>query len=263
MDHGGFMRTGTGLFFLLFLLTSCSPAITGISGSSLIHNSYPPVSISANTPLELQAYGREFVSLKSDILTLQPLGIFDFAVYSDSRQGPVTRSAHSIVLRLGNENAWVFTKESFKGSNSFSLSNTGFDGMAFTEQLMVVIARDDWFSDMWLASGREVPERWLAKRFSSSPSDDIRFVAEYREPWPACLDEEALRLGLPASSSYDSCLRPFLRRAASAFTIQRQPGDTVLPPSGPTLLTRPDHAPNPTKLAGEVEQNDRRSLRGF
>jgi hypothetical protein len=188
---------------------------------------------------------------------LQPAGFFDFAVYSDALEGPLTVSAHSIMLRPTSDDLWRFTMESFKEPYTFSLSNTGFDGMAFVARLMVVQSAGDWFSDMWAASGRAVPERWIARRFSASPDQSVRYVAEYREPWPACLDEEALRLGLLSGASYDSCLRPFMQRSEKAFSIERGAPETMLPPAGPVRLSIPPYAPDPTKLAGEVEQDDR------
>ena len=247
--------------FLPLILSACSPAITGVTGNSLTRNNFPSATITANEPLQLLGYGRQFVTLRSDILTLRPTGIFDYAVFSDSKEGPVTRSAHSIMLRPTDQNQWRFVLESWRGPNTFFMRGTGFDGMNWTEQLMSVTSQGDWFSDMWVASGREVPERWLAKRFSATPADFVRMVAEYREPWPDCMAPDIRSLELVSNA--DECLGPFLKRADTAFSIQRAALDTSVPPAGPSVLTLPPTAPNATRLAGEVEERDMGFRGGF
>ncbi len=253
---GGLMRIRSGTLSLLLplLLAACSPAFTGVSGEGLVRTGYPRAVITAEPPLRLMAYGRRYVTLKSDIMMLQPTGAFDYAVYSDSTDGPVTKSAHSIILRPTDERRWRFVLESWKAPNAFAMSSTGFDGMTWTEQLMTVPSEGDWFSDMWRASGREVPERWLVKRFSATPAEYVRMVAEYRESWPACLPDEIQWLELVPNAG--ECLGPFLKRADAAFSIQRGSAGSVAAPAAPSILTEPSSSPNPTKLAGEVEQRD-------
>ena len=240
---------------LPLMLSACTPAFTGVTGNSLTRNNFPTGTITANEPLRLVAHGRQFVALRSDTMTSRPTGFFDYAVFSDSTEGLVTRSAHSIMLRPTNANQWRFTMETWRGPNTFVIRNTGFDGMNWTEHLMSVPSQGDWFSDMWVASGREVPERWLVRRLSATPASFVRMVAEYREPWPPCMDPDIRSLDLVSNPG--ECLAPFLERADAAFTIQRAALDPAIPPAGPSVLTLPSSAPNAARLAGEVEENDR------
>ncbi len=225
-----------------------TPALTGVSGSSLFSTQYPPVAVAANAPLTLKGYGNLWVSLyNQESLTTQPTGSFAYAVYSGGDSGPVTRHAHALIVRP-QSGVWSFQLESFKGPDTFSLSKSDIGGITWTAQIMRVASRGDWFSAMWTENKRSVPELWIAKRFSATPDRQVRMVAEYREPWPECLDPMIPDLSLTPAD----CLKGFLGRADAAFTLDA-PVPAVQETPAPSMLHVPPVQPNTRKLAGEVQ----------
>ena len=239
---------------LLLLLAACTPARTGVVDGSLASTLYPPISVEVDSSLVLHGHGREWVTLATNLLTTRPLGSFDYAVYSGGgAEGPVTRHAHVIFLRPENTWTWVFVPESQGMLGALYYRQTAMDGMTVTEQIMPVSAKGDWLSALWRANGREVPERWLARRFSATPDRALRVVAEYREPWPACLPEDAAsRLLVPGE-----CLEDFLQNSGDIFTFIRSVRDADAIVSAPSGLKTPEISPNTRKLAGELrEAND-------
>ncbi len=237
---------------LAALLSGCVPSMSGISGSSLARTRYPRLTISANPPLAMQAYGRQWVSLPSTYLGTEPTGEMDYIVYGDGGEGPVIRHAHALVVRPSNDMAWYFQPESSKGPGALAMGNAEVNGYRWTTQILRVDGETDWFSAMWRESGREVPALWIARRFSATPQRATRVVAEYREPWPECLDPEAKDLVFVRKS----CLEGFLERSDAAFLLDMQAPETIEAPSGPSVLAKPPFQPDMKKLAGELREED-------
>ncbi len=254
------------------LLSACTPRQVGVTRDSLYSSNAPDMSITANAPYKVVGYGKKWPQVKSDILGVTPVAAFEYAVFSDSESGPVRSYVQAATVTMQSPDAWYFAPESFPGTTSFGLSKSQINGDTWTEQLMVVDAPQDWFTQLFAASGRQVPQVWLAKRWSTTPDDYIRVVAEYREPLPDCLlpllqrDESgALRLNKDMPAVAVNCgktLEEFSARAAKAVKFGSfadvAPGGTV-----PNLLTNmPENAPNVRKLAGEVRVVSRGGDRG-
>ena len=250
------MHKTVGFFLLLFfaavLLSGCAGARSGVSGTTLARTEYPRLSMAANAPLALQGYGKKWVSLPSDYLGLLPSGIMDYAVYGAGAEGPLERHAHVFVVQPSDTNRWRFKPDSRIPFDGLFFGRKEIGSYRWNAQILRVIAEKDWFSAMWRDSGREVPERWLARRFSATPERSTRVVAEYREPWPECLDPEITDITLVRPG----CLEGFLERSDAAFTLDMHAPEEMREPSVPSVLQNPGLAPDMKKLAGEVIQED-------
>ncbi|SBV97548.1 exported hypothetical protein [uncultured delta proteobacterium] len=238
-------------------LFGCAAAFNGISGSTLVRTDYPRLTVGANPPLILQGYGRQWVSLPTDYLGLEPSGIMDFAVYGDeggngSGEGAITRHAHAFVVTPSDDRRWYFRPESNKPFGGLALGRKDIGGYSWTVQVLRVDGEKDWFSAMWRASGRETPPLWLARRFSATPDRAVRVVAEYREPWPECLDPEAADLVFARKE----CLEGFFARSDAAFSLDMHAPEMLEAPSAPSMLAKPAFSPDMKKLAGELMEVD-------
>ncbi|MCC8193468.1 MAG: DUF4851 domain-containing protein [Deltaproteobacteria bacterium] len=233
-------------------LGGCAAARNGVFGTSLVRTQYPRLTMTANPPLVLQGYGRQWVSLPTDYLGIEPSGIMDFAVYGEGTEGPVTRHGHVFVVRPSEDKRWRFKPESFKPFGGLAIGRKEINGYRWTVQVLRVDGEKDWFSAMWRESGREVPAFWLARRFSASPERSTRVVAEYREPWPDCLDPAAKNLLFVRKE----CLEGFFERSDRAFFLDMHEPEALEDPAAPQLVTKPAISPDMKKLAGELQEED-------
>lgn len=239
--------------FAALLFCGCMAARLGVSGNSLVSTAYPRLTIAANAPLSLQGYGRQWVSLSTEYLGLLPTGRMDYAVYGEGSEGPVTRHAHALIVRPGDDQTWYFQPESYPAPGGIHIGRKDVDGYRWVTQILRVDGEKDWFSAMWKESGRDVPALWIARRFSATPDRATRIAAEYREPWPECLDPAVKDLVFVR----EECLGGFLARADAAFTLNMRPeGDADAPPTVPSALRRPPFSPDMKRLAGELQQED-------
>jgi len=246
------MKTRRWLYVVVSLAlvsgAGCAPPLTPVNGNTLYHDAYPNISVSAKAPLQLLDAGKEWSSLQSDSLTLQPLASFTYALYSATTQGPVTVHAHALIVQPTDINRWLFLLDNYKLLNSLHYSEIARGGHGWNVQLLRVPSEQDWASGMWQANQRSVPEVWLAKRFFATPDKATRVVAEYREPWPSCLKLEAPDLtGTPAE-----CLAGFLQRADAAFSLNETPIPAA-PGNPPKLPNKSAIAPDLAAMAGKVE----------
>lgn len=241
------------MFFCIagLLLSGCTGAMTGVSGTALVRSGYPRCTISTNEPFTLQGYGRLWVSLPTEFLGFAPSGSMDYAVSSDAGEGPVVRHAHSLIVRPSDDIRWRFRPESFKPFGGLSLVKQDINGYRWTVQILRVDAERDWFSAMWRENGRETPEFWIARRFSATPEQATRVVAEYREAWPDCLEPEASDLVFVRRE----CLEGFLERSDAAFLLDMHASEIIEEPSASSRLQRPGGAPDMKKLAGELVED--------
>ena len=233
-------------------LFGCAGAFNGVSGSTLVRTNYPRLTVGANPPLTLQGYGRQWTSLPTDYLGLEPTGIMDFVVYGEGggegAEGAITRHAHAFVVRPSEDKRWYFRPESNKALNGLAIGRKDIEGYRWTVQVLRVDGEKDWFSAMWRESGRETPPFWLARRFSATPERATRVVAEYREPWPECLDPEARDLVFARKE----CLEGFFARSDAAFFLDMHAPGILEDPSVPSVLATPAFSPDMKKLAGEL-----------
>ena len=234
-------------------LSACTGgALSGVAGSTLTRAEYPRVSITANEPFTLRDHGRLWVGLPTDFLGIEPSGSLDYAVYGQGESGLVTRHAHALFVKPGHSDAWVFQTESYPAPGGLAIGRTVVDDYTWTTQVLRVPSEKDWFSAMWRASGREVPDVWLARRFSATPERTLRVVAEYREPWPECLDPDIKDLVFVR----EECLGGFLQRAGEAFSLRMHVTEPVDASPPAPQLQRPPSPPDIRKLAGELREND-------
>lgn len=233
-------------------LSGCAGARSEVVGSTLTRTDYPRVSVTATPPLALQAHGRQWTSLPTDFLGLQPTGEMDYAVYGADEGGAVVRHAHAFFVRPSMERAWFFKPESYPAPGGLSLGRKDVDGYRWTTQTVRVDGETDWFSAMWRESGYETPKMWLARRFSATPDRNMRVVAEYREPWPECLDPDAKDLVFVR----ESCLKDFFDRADAAFVLEMRAVENYDVETAPSLLQKPPFPPDMKKLAGELMEED-------
>ncbi len=263
-------------FFLLFALPAlfaCTPAFIGAESDGLYSSLQPPVEIKANPPLKLLNYGRLLDMLQADEL-LGPNVVMNYAVFSDTEQGPVTKHAHAIITSL--DAGWEFEPVEHN-MNVISSGASGQGPYRWTTQLLFVPAAEDWMSDLWKANGRDTPKVWLAKRWTATPLPDTRFVAEYREEMPQCLmkapyDGQNARgmtaydmvknLMLPMElANCGSALRDFEARADQSFTFARPDGTRPEAPALAKKLVKPQTIVRGNKLLGDVRLRDLFPLR--
>lgn len=245
------------LTLCIFCVCGCTPAFSGVSGTTLTRTGYPPASITAEAPFVLQGQGREWISFESSSLTHQPGGRMDYAVYAPESEGPVTRHAHALFAQPNDTTNWRFQLENAAGGPVLALNKKTVNDYPWIVQILRVQAENDWFSALWTENGREVPPLWIAKRFSTTPGDALRLVAEYREPWPACLDPEAKNLMFASRE----CVQGFLDRADAVFTLELRATPANLPPAARPFLQKPPFSPNMKRLAGELIEIDRMFFR--
>jgi hypothetical protein len=221
-----------------------------------------------SAPLTLAGAGNFSASVPSEVLLAPPNATFRFAVFGEGESGPVDRSAHVIASELPSP-GWRWEKESTARTESLSYALVNAGGHRQVVQIFPVESSGDWFSSFWTLNGRAVPEFWLAKHWSSTPYDDIRMVAEYREAAPACMRD---RLTAYAESKKNRDYSPlrgkalmrrceqevedFSRRADAAVTFDgaRQAASPALSESGAVAQAAfPGGRPNMRKLVGVAE----------
>lgn len=224
----------------------------GVVGASLVRTAYPRVAIAANEPLALQGYGKQWVSFPTDYMGHQPSGFMEYAVYGEGAEGPVTRHAHALIARPSNDNYWEFKPESYPVPGGFAIGKAVLGGKGWTAQLVRIDGEKDWFSAMWHESGREVPEYWIARRFSATPEKATRVVAEYREPWPGCLDPD----GIKDMAFYPKgCLDGFIERSEAAFDVAGEIPEEEKGTDIPSILVKPRFSPDMKRLVGELMED--------
>lgn len=247
---------------VLSLCVSCTPMQRGATDSAFYSSGRLNMNITVNPPLTLAATGKESASVPSDV-NLSPFATLTYAVFAEGSEGPVTRHAHTFICTLP-ENGWRWSMETWPSKSTLELKKLRAGGKFWTVQIRPVESDKDWFSMLWTGNGREVPESWLAKRWSATPFIEARIVAEYREPAPQCVrtalaDVQTDSRGQPqppdGKNIMDLCrgeVEAFSRRADTVFLLERMEGDA---PSSPMLkqLARPGVPPNLKALAGEAE----------
>ena len=245
-----FFRVLALLVVFCLYLSGCVAQRSVVSGSSLIIADFPRLSMTANDPLVLQGYGRQRVSLPSNVLGLFPNGYMDYAVYGEGTEGPIIRHSHIMAVRPSDTARWRFKPESFIPFGGLSIGHKKVNGYVWAVQILRVNDASDWFSTMWRQNGRETPEFWLARRFSVTPERSTRIVAEYREPWPECLEPTTKDLLLVRSE----CLKEFIERSDAALSLDIRVPAAAMPFVVPTLLAKPAFLPEMRKLVGELRE---------
>jgi hypothetical protein len=250
-----------GLLVILFL-DGCTPARRIAADHGLYSPGNPPFSLTFDPALTLAGAGRMQAYVPSDV-NIRPFASIHYAVFAEGSAGPVLRHAHALFASLP-QGLWRWELESWPQPASLSLTKMEKDGKFWTVQIMPIAALGDWFSDFWTLNNREIPRFWLLKRWSATPFDELRLLAEYREPAPLCMEEALLPLeaivrreqvsppdSLELFSLCPGEIRAFSARADAAVSL-----DKVVPLPEPGLsqaFVRPEAAPNMKKLVGVAE----------
>ena len=259
--HGNRILYSATLLLLAALATGCSPLRKGASSQGFYSGGRTDINITVAKPLTLASTGELWASVPVDVSN-SPRGSFTYAAFTEGQSGPVTRHAHTIISSLPR-NAWRWEMETWALPEALLYSKMKAAGKNWTVQILPVTSATDWFSGLWKSNNRQVPEFWLAKRWSSTPTEQTRIVAEYREPAPACMrralaDNAARPMGTPPLSGKElwrGCekeIEDFSARSEAVFlldTMQQQP-DT---PPAATLPSRPESLPDMGKLVGRAE----------
>ena len=217
--------------------------------------------VSVAPPLTLAAYGSTTAQVPTDVV-LKATGRFTYALFLDEKEQAPSAMVHALTVDLPLR-GWRWEMETWARPESLAYAKRQEGGNYWTVQIMPVIAATDWFSELLQVNGRETPDFWLAKRWSSTPQEITRVVAEYREPAPACMQKRLREAASSADSNsfplkgkelWRDCteeVEAFSRRADAAVALDKAdmvPGQALLP-----LQQRPSKAPDMGKLAGRAE----------
>jgi hypothetical protein len=255
-------RLFLALLLPALLAAGCNPARRIAADHGFYSSGNPSFSFTFDSALTLAGAGGMLASVPSDT-NLRPAAAVRYAVFAEEDGAP--RHAHALICSLP-DGLWQWEKESWPHPASLSFSKSDEEGKFWTIQIFPLPALSDWFSAFRQANGRENPRFWLLKRWSATPLDSVRILAEYREPAPACM-EEALqpledilrRQEVPPPGSaalWGLCSREiqdFSARADAAVSLRRVP---IPLPAGVPAFRTPDFAPHMKRLAGVAELSD-------
>jgi hypothetical protein len=258
-------RPLVALFCILILpalFPGCTPRAIEASSQGFAGSGLADFTISVAPPLTLAAAGRLTAETPCDVSVIRPSATLAFALFAEGDSGPVTRHVHSMFSELPMF-AWRWEKETWSKSESLLYTTLRAGGKNWTIQIFPIIAEDDWFSILWRNNGRQVPEFWLAKRWSSTPQDEMRLLAEYREPLPLCLQEAFADLPringkatLPKGKENQQLCRrdmeAFSARADAAVALDKAYATSTRALSPRAVL--PQSAPDMGRLVGRAER---------
>lgn len=254
------------IFTALTLCASgCAPRRIAASPQSFYGSGLADFTIDVAPPLTLATSGRLTAQVPSEDNILPANATVAFSAFTDSESGPVERHAHIIFSELPRY-SWRWELETWAKPDSLLYAGERMGGKNWTIQVFPVTAATDWFGSLWRKNGREVPDFWLAKRWSSTPEDEMRLLAEYREPAPACMrerladaaaaDRNAPPLdGKELRRGCDREIEEFNARADRVFTMGKMRGAPAEPAA--RTLALPEERMNMRKLVGKAEVVDR------
>ena len=261
----------TGLFSLVVLMLlatlfpGCTPRQKGATAHGFYASGLANFSISVSPPLTLAASGVLYANVPSDI-NLKPSASFTYAAFTDTTEGEVSRHVHTIFSELP-QSVWRWEMETWSKPQSITYTKMRTGGKNWVVQIMPVTASTDWFSELWRQNERQTPEFWLAKRWSARPEEEMKVVAEYREPAPLCM-QARLESDARADKSLlvphgrdlwrgcDEEIEAFSRRADQAVSLDR----LLDTPEKPLLVgnAKPEFSPDMAALVGRAEHVERR-----
>lgn len=245
----------------LLLVSGCAGPYKGFDGDTMFTGQVPQLMITPSPPLKVMGSGTTWARVDTDT-NLKATASVDYGIYGDpAENGLVRQHGHVLVASFSSVDAgWDFAPESFARSNEVYLNTVKINGQDWVEHFLYEDSEGDWLSNMWLDNGRQVPERWIAKRWSRTYFGTTRVVVEYREPMPDCVDvrygTNLLGRGSVFSGTTTECgnlVRDFEKRASQAFEILSSRGQENAPLvnfSAGQELTRPQGQPNMRKMVG-------------
>jgi hypothetical protein len=249
------------------LLCGCAPRQKGAATQGFYATGKGAFSVGINPPQALASTGTLLGNVPSDV-TAGPQATFTYALFTDNREGLVTRHVHAIFSELPQD-LWRWEMETWARPESLSYEQRSAGRRFWTIQILPVTAEADWFSALWQSNGRSTPDFWLAKRWSARPESEIRIVVEYREPAPLCMQERLIAAdtarrtdrnaptlrGQTLRSDCDQDIEEFSRRADAAVDLnglEQLPGEPLQ-----MLTARPGFLPDMGRLVGRAEIVDR------
>lgn len=248
------MRRVSQAVALLFAATcfaACSPARTGVIGSTLTTNERTAISITANPPLTLADAGKVWAVPKSNMMTTFGNASFDYAIYTEKGVSPATRMACAAIIRLTDKERWAFQPQTNIPGTFGRETVPDYDGRDGRGYTLRVTAAGDWVSDVLAVNGTTPPQTWLAKRWVFVLEQNVRAIAEYREAWPENLEAPGGRDVTLLRDRDVEALRAFENRAEKAFRFSADEGIfTGAPQASTWVMPRTD--PDVAALAGEV-----------
>lgn len=253
------------LISLMLLAPGCTPRRIEASPRGLSGSGLADFSIDVAPPLVLIATGRLTATVPTDDALMPPTATVSYALFAEGDSGPVTRHAHILFSELPMR-TWRWEMETWAKHEALLYTTTRAGGKNWTIQMFPVIAAGDWFSALWQKNGRQTPDIWLAKRWSSTPQDEMRLLAEYREPAPACMRERLARTAgkdgiasLPKGKElWRGCekeIEAFSARADAVFTLEKR--QNAQPAPALATLVPPDAPLNTAGAIGRAEVIDR------
>jgi hypothetical protein len=246
---------------------SCAPRQEGVSENSFFAGGLANFSLSVAPPLGITSSGRLSANVPSDSI-IAPMARLAFALFGEPGDGPVVRHVHTLFSELPT-GSWQWEKETWALPQTIAYSKITTGGNFWTTQILPVISAGDWFSALWAENGRTAPEFWLAKRWSATPEREMRVVAEYREPAPACMrqrlndslladDRNSIPLrGKNLRSGCEDEIDAFSVRADAAVRLESMGPAPSGAQSVRALQSRlPAGRPDMAKLVGKAEKID-------
>lgn len=256
------------LLFLILLAalslpaSGCAPRRIEASSQGFSGSGIADFNIRVSPPLTLTLAGRATAAVPSDDALQAPIATMAFALFAEGGSGAVTRHAHTIFSELPRQ-AWRWEMETWAKREALLYATERAGGKDWTIQIFPVAATGDWISALWQKNGRQTPDLWLAKRWSSTPEEEMRLLAEYREPLPACLRDNLgwaagengpapLPRGKDLRRGCEREIKEFSTRADAVFDLEKR-SDT--PPAAPEAKTAllPDMRPDMPALVGRAE----------
>ncbi|MDR2488831.1 MAG: DUF4851 domain-containing protein [Desulfovibrio sp.] len=261
-------RQALPLFPLAFVILAafapgCAPRRMEAFSQGLAGSGMADFSISVAAPLTLTATGKLTAEVPGDDSALPPSATLAFALFGEGDSGQVNRHAHIIFSELPMF-AWRWEKETWGKNESMLYATARAGGKNWTIQIFPVIAKGDWFSDLWHNNKRQSPQFWLAKRWSATPQEEMRLLAEYREPAPSCVREILAALpeinGKPALSKGKELRRrcprdmeEFSARADASVDLEKAYAAPAEPLNTAAIL--PKKSPDMSRLVGRSEMS--------
>ena len=248
------MRSAAAALSLcLMVLSGC--AGTGESlGLRMTSTRIPQVHFAVAPPLTEELTGTLWGDIPSEVTPFGPYASMAYILYTEKSDGPVDALAYTARAQFFQQ-GWIFSLER-PTFNTLSTQKFNKYGQFWTGHTMAVPAQRDWFSAMLTANDRPVPTVWLAMRYSATPQDQTRILAEYREAAPDCIAEAFQEDGSVQSGALmGRCpdkVAAFTARAEAALEIL--PGaDTASVVPRTRTFTLPQKRPDMGRLVGFSE----------
>ena len=207
------------LFTATLLLAACSPARTGLSGSTLGMNTNPGIAVSVSPTCIPTENGRLWASATTDDLVNSPLISFSYVFYRDADRPEAV--LYTAIATLQDVGTWNFVPQPSRIPHTFGPVTRIADASLFgTVRNLCIPADSDWASLTMAEQGKNMPKEWLARRWVYSLDESTRAMAEYREPKPDWLETGSKGILLISEKNSDY-LREFEKRANAAFSFAK------------------------------------------